>query len=156
MKTETLETIVGGIVITLILIFVGFGMMRSGVKQVEGYRVQAEFGSVGSLRQGADVRLGGIKIGNVQAMTLNPEDFRAVITMNVQAGVQLPIDSAARILSDGLLGDSYVSLDVGGDDNMIGPGGKVNYTQDAVDVIDLVSRVIFSGVKYEMQKQANP
>lgn len=155
MKKETLETVVGGIVVGLVLIFVAFGMMSSGVQKIAGYKLTAEFGSVGSLRQGADVRLGGIKVGNVSTMQLDPEDFRAVLTMNIQAGVDLPVDSSARILSDGLLGDSYVSLDVGGADKMIGPGGRITVTQDAIDVIELVSRVIFSGVKYEMEQQSN-
>lgn len=153
MRKEVFETAVGAAVVLIAVLFLVFGLTRSGVKSVQGYRVVAAFNSVGTLRQGADVRIGGIRVGSVTEKQLNPKTFKATLGMSIDSAVELPTDSSARILSEGLLGDSYVSIDIGGAEEMIGPGGRITITQDAIDVIELVSRVIFSGVKYEMEQQ---
>jgi len=99
-------------------------------------------------------RLGGVRIGSVDDLSLDPASFRAVATLRLDPGVEAPTDSSAKILSDGLLGDSYVALAVGGAIETFQDGDRIEFTQDAVNVIDLVSRLISSGVEYELQQQA--
>lgn len=154
MKRESLETLVGAVVVAIAAAFVAFGASGGAVSSESGATITAEFGSVGALAPGADVRVGGVRVGGVSGMELNPESFRAVVSMTLDGGVEIPEDSSAKILSDGLLGDSYVALEVGGAVEPLSEGARVEFTQDAVNVIDLVSRLIASGVEYELQQQA--
>lgn len=154
MKRETLETLVGAVVVLIAAGFIASGASGGVAGGVEGPRVTAEFGSVGALQPGADVRVGGVRVGAVDDMALDPTSFRALVTMALDPGVALPEDSSAKILSDGLLGDAYVALDVGGASDSLADGARIEFTQDAIDVIDLVSRLISSGVEYELQQQS--
>ena len=149
-----LETLVGAVVVAAGAAFIAVGAIGAGGGAPDGPKIIAEFGDIGALQTGADVRLGGVRIGSVSDLTLNPESFRAVATLRLDPGVDAPTDSSAKILSDGLLGDSYVALDVGGALETLQDGDRIDFTQDAVNVIDLVSRLISSGVEYELEKQA--
>lgn len=154
LSREALEIIVGGAVILIAAVFIGLGA-SGGVAAPgpSGVMVTAQFGSVGPLQSGADVRVGGVRVGSVSGMALDPESFRATVSMSLEPGIALPADSSAKILTDGLLGDAYVALVVGGALETFEDGMEIGFTQDAVNVIDLVSRLIASGVEYEMQQQ---
>jgi phospholipid/cholesterol/gamma-HCH transport system substrate-binding protein len=64
--------------------------------------------------------------------------------MTINKAIRLPQDTSARIIADGLLGSNFVSLEPGGEEAMIEPGGRINFTQGSVNVVDLLGRFIFS------------
>ncbi|MEM6491140.1 MAG: outer membrane lipid asymmetry maintenance protein MlaD [Pseudomonadota bacterium] len=154
MTRETLETLVGAVVVLAAAAFIAMGAIGAGGGGAEGRRVIAEFGDIGALQTGADVRLGGVRVGSVSDLSLDPESYRAVATFELDPGVEVPNDSDVKILSDGLLGDSYVALGPGGSLDSLQEGDRIEFTQDAVNIIDLVSRLISSGVEYELEQQA--
>jgi len=120
-----------------------------------GLILTAEVPNCGSLRVGADVRIGGIAVGEVSAMRLNTKTLQAVVEMTIQDEVQIPTDSAFKISSDGLLGDNFVTISIGGEEKMFVGDSKFRYAQGAIDVVDLVSRLISSGVDYEIQQSSS-
>lgn len=154
MSRATIETLVGAVIVLAAGVFITMGAIGAGGAAPDGRRVTAEFGNIGALQTGADVRLGGVRIGSVENIALDPASYRAVATLRLDPGVEAPTDSSAKILSDGLLGDSYLALDVGGALESLQDGDRIDFTQDAINVIDLVSRLIASGVEYELQQQA--
>jgi phospholipid/cholesterol/gamma-HCH transport system substrate-binding protein len=144
MKRNVIETIMGGVVLVLAIAFLAFAYSRSGLTSISGYEVVATFNRVDGVTVGADVRMSGIKIGTVTDLTLDTETFQAKMRLSLQEDVRLPVDSSAKILSDGLLGGNYVNVEPGGEEALIEPGGEITYTQDPVNLVDLVSRYIFS------------
>ncbi len=64
--------------------------------------------------------------------------------MDIDNSIRLPLDTTAMIGAEGLLGGEYVRLDPGGGEDMIEPGGQVEYTQAAVDLIGLLTQLVFS------------
>jgi phospholipid/cholesterol/gamma-HCH transport system substrate-binding protein len=152
MGSKTLETLIGAVVIAVAVIFFVFAYGKADVGRVDGISVTADFSTVGGLKPGADVRLSGIKVGTVTRLALGePPFFGAVVTLNLREDLQLPDDSSAAIASEGLLGGNYVQLSPGGSMDVLTDGGRIEYTQPAVDLMDLISRAMFGGVSQPQQ-----
>lgn len=144
MGKNLVETLIGAVVLSVAVIFFVFAYSKGGPKTVEGYTLIGKFDRVDGLAEGSDVRLSGIKIGTITQQTLDPETYLAVLTMSIKPEVKLPRDSSAQVASDGLLGDKYLSLQAGGDDEMLKDGGEIEHTQGSVDLLSLVGRFMFS------------
>ncbi len=110
------------------------------------YPLQARFTNLGQLRPNAPVKIGGVTIGNVAAIQLDPVKLDAVVTLAIDERYQdLPGDTSASILTGGLLGESYVGLQPGGDPTPLQPGDEIAFTAPAVDLIQMVGKYMFSG-----------
>ena len=144
MQRNIIETVMGGVVLIVAVFFVGFAFTSAGVSPVTGYEVSARFENASGLSPGTDVRMSGVKIGTVTRQSLDPETFSAVVTMTIQGDLELPLDTSARIIPDGLLGGNFVELEPGGEIDNIEPGGSIEYTQGAINIIDLATRLFFS------------
>ena len=147
MNNSLVETLIGAVVLLVAAIFLVFAYSSSGIGgSVSGYDLNAKFFNAEGLRIGSDVRLSGVKVGSVTEQTLDAKTYQAVIGMTLRTDVQLPEDSVAKISSSGLLGDAYVALEPGGSDTMMKPGATFQYTQGSVNLMDLISKAIFSSV----------
>src|SRR3990170_4665981 len=101
------------------------------------YDIKARFTNLGQLRPMAPVKVGGVTIGQVSEITLDPVKFDSIVT--------LAIDTSAGILTGGLLGESYVGLQPGGDVEVLKPGEEIAFTTPAVDLMQLVGKYMFGG-----------
>ncbi len=144
MRRSVIETIMGAVVLVVAGLFVFFAYTSSDVRATSGYELIARFNRVDGLANGSDVRMSGIKIGSVVAQHLDPGSYRAVVQFSIESSIQLPLDTSARIQSDGLLGNAYMVLEPGGAEDMLPPGGEIEFTQDAINLVDLLGRFIFS------------
>jgi phospholipid/cholesterol/gamma-HCH transport system substrate-binding protein len=143
MRRKALETIIGAFVLLAAIGFVVYAFNQSYVETVDGYELEAHFNRVDGLQPGSDVRMSGIKIGSVLDNRLDPQTYLAVVRINIRETIQIPADSSARILADGLLGDSYLSIEPGAEEAMLEPGQTILRTQDPVNLADLIGRFAF-------------
>lgn len=143
MRRNIIETIMGAVVLVVAAAFIVIAFSSGEVQQVTGYQVVAEFDDATGVSSGSDVRMAGVKIGSVSGIALDPETFFANVTMSIDDSVPLPSDTSARILSDGLLGNTYIALEPGGALENIEEGGRISYTQGAVNLVDLLGRFVF-------------
>jgi len=110
------------------------------------YNLTARFSTIGALRPNAPIKIGGVSIGHVDKIDVDPVKFDTVVTLAISKRYdKLPADTAASILTSGLLGESYVNLAPGGDPENLKPGDEIYLTQSAVDLIQLVGKYMFSG-----------
>jgi phospholipid/cholesterol/gamma-HCH transport system substrate-binding protein len=144
MKRNAVETVLGAVVLVVAALFLFFAYTTSEVRAVSGYELTARFDRVGGLRDGADVRISGIKVGTVTQQVLDPKTFEAVVTLSVQQDIKLPVDTVAAITSSGLLGSDFVSLTPGNEDDIIKPGGTIAHSQPPMDLQSLIGQYIFS------------
>ena len=145
MQNSVVETLIGAAVLAVAILFLTFAYSGTGIGGISGYEVSAKFGRVNGVTVGSDVRMSGVKIGTVSGIEIDPEDYGAITHLTIGNDLQLPDDSSVRITSDGLLGSQYVSIEPGGSQTMIEPGGQIEYTQGAIDLIGLLGRTIFGG-----------
>jgi len=92
------------------------------------------------------VKIGGVTIGQVSEITLDPAKFDSIVTLAIDKRyADLPVDTSAGILTGGLLGESYVGLQPGGDVEVLKPGEEIAFTTPAVDLMQLVGKYMFGG-----------
>jgi phospholipid/cholesterol/gamma-HCH transport system substrate-binding protein len=110
------------------------------------YPLKARFTNLGQLRTSAPVKIGGVVVGNVADIQLDPVKFDAVVTLDIDDRYNdLPSDTSAGILTGGLLGESYIGLQPGGDTQALKPGDEIAFTTPAVDLIQMVGKYMFGG-----------
>jgi len=110
------------------------------------YDLRARFTQIGQLRPDAPVKIGGVTIGRVSGIDLDPVKFDSIVTLTIdQRFNEIPADTSASILTGGLLGESYISLQPGGDVEALKPGEEIAFTSPAVDLIQMVGKYMFSG-----------
>lgn len=143
MGRNIVETVMGAVVLLIAGFFLIFAYNTSDLRPVSGYQVTARFNSVEGLREGSDVRIGGVKVGSITKQRLDPETFQAVVTMIVTKNVRLPTDSVASITGDSLLGGKYLKLTPGAAKSFIEAGGEIKKTQDALVLEQILGRMIF-------------
>lgn len=138
-----LELTVGAFV-TLGVLALGYlaltlGNLRLGSS--DQYVVQAAFSSVGSLKVGDPVKVAGVDVGEVRDIRL--ADFNALAELGVDNSVKLPKDTIASIQSASLLGDVYVSLSPGAAEDDLAPGDRIQRTEPALSITELISKYAF-------------
>lgn len=110
-----------------------------------GLKLYASFDEVGGLAPRSPVVIGGVKVGQVKEIELSPNgDFRARVMIDIDSNLKLPDDTAASILTQGVLGSQYIGLEPGGSETTLAEGGEITYTQSAVVIERLIGRVIQS------------
>lgn len=149
MKTSKIETLVGAFVL------VGIGAIAYLALRIGGgaligsdtYVVHARFGNVAGVNAGANVVISGVTVGRVEAVRLNPENFSAIVDLELRDDVKLPVDSIVSVKTAGLIGDKYLAVQPGADTELIAAGGTLTETESTVDIESLVSRIAFGGVQ---------
>jgi len=106
-----------------------------------GLLLTAVFDEVGGLSVRSAVVVGGVKVGSVERIELGA-DFRPVVHINVDASLQLPEDTSASILTQGVLGDQYIGLQPGGSETVLKSGDPIEFTQSAVILERLIGRLV--------------
>lgn len=143
MQNKTFETMIGAIVIFIAAGFLYFAYTTTSQGSLNAYQLTARFSRVDGLSNGTEVRLSGIKVGTVSALTLDPKTYLAIVHMSIRDDVKIPDNSSIKITSAQLLGSSYLSLSPGGSDQMLPPGGEIKNTQGSVDIMSLIGRAIY-------------
>jgi phospholipid/cholesterol/gamma-HCH transport system substrate-binding protein len=106
-----------------------------------GREILATFDEIGGLKSRARVVIGGVKVGQVKAIAL-ADDFRARVTLDVDAKLALPSDTSASILTSGVLGDQYIALEPGAEETTLAAGDEIPFTQSAVVLERLIGKLI--------------
>ena len=141
------ELITGALVLAAAGLFAAFALANTG-KSFSGsaYDLHAKFDHVDGLAVGTDVRIAGVKVGSIQAISLDPKTYLAEVTFSVQKDLQLSTDTSATVSTDGLLGGKYLALAVGGEEKMLQPGGTVTITEGSINLESLIGKYIFPSV----------
>lgn len=108
------------------------------------YKITAEFDNIGGLKPKASVRSGGVVVGRVEDISFNDQTFQARVTLDMQSRYSFPKDSSLKILTSGLLGEQYIGIQAGGDENNLVTGDVIRQTQSAVVLENLIGQFLFS------------
>ena len=154
MQNSIVETLIGAVVIAVALLFFGFAYTSTGSGPVSGYDVHAKFNRVDGVNIGTDVRMSGIKVGAVSNMALDPQSYSADLTLALENSVKIPDDSSARITSEGLLGNQYISIEPGGSMEFLKTGGEIENTQGTIDLIGLLGKAVFGASGSSQESKA--
>ena len=115
------------------------------------YPVEARFANTGGLNSGATVMLSGVTVGRVDAIRLDQGDYSAIVEMRIRSGLALPTDTMASIKTSGLIGDKFVALAPGADEELLAPSSRITLTESALELESLISKMAFGSVTDEQK-----
>lgn len=157
MQTRTLEIGVGLFLLGGLLALLLLALRVSGLTvghSTDTYRLYAYFDNVAGVTVRGKVTMAGVNIGKVVAVDLDHDTYRGRVTMEINKNVNnLPDDSTASILTAGLLGEKYIGISVGGDDQMLKDGGVIHDTQSALVLEDLIGKFLLNSVNKDDTKK---
>lgn len=116
----------------------------SAVNMSDTYSVKASFDNIGGLKVRAPVKSAGVVVGRVESIRFDGGEYQAEVTMALDKRLSFPRDTFATINTSGLLGEQYVSLEVGGDPQMLKAGDTIRKTQSAVVLEKLIGQFLFN------------
>jgi phospholipid/cholesterol/gamma-HCH transport system substrate-binding protein len=108
------------------------------------YTLTANFENVGGLKPRAPVKSAGVVVGRIGDIRFDPENFEAVVSVNIDEKYKFPKDTFANIYTAGLLGEQYLGLEAGGDEEKLKNGDKIEKTQDAVVLEKMISQFLYN------------
>ena len=136
-------------IVSLVFLALRAGNLSSFSFGSSSYQVQANFDNLGGLKVRAPVKSSGVVVGRVSAIQFDNKMYQAVVTLDLQQGFEFPVDSSASILTSGLLGEQYIGLSPGGEDKMLAQNDRIQYTQSAVVLEELISKFLYSSADKE-------
>jgi phospholipid/cholesterol/gamma-HCH transport system substrate-binding protein len=138
------------------LLVLAFKVGNLGAERAtETYRVEARFDNIGGLKVRGPVRSAGVLVGRVADIHFDNERFQANVAMALDKRYSFPKDTSASILTSGLLGETYIGLEAGGDDKKLAAGDRIAITQSAVVIERLINQFLFSKAQEEPAKAAD-
>ncbi len=109
------------------------------------YRISARFSNVADLRVKAPVKIGGVTVGMVESIVLDPVMFEAVVNMNIASRFnEIPSDTGASVFTSGVLGDRYIGLEPGGAPDVLVDGDELFITQSALILEQIIGKYLFN------------
>jgi phospholipid/cholesterol/gamma-HCH transport system substrate-binding protein len=148
MTTRTMEIWVG--------IFVAAGLAAlfmlamkvsnlSGLDSAEGYKVTAMFENIGGLKVRSPITASGVKVGQVADIRYDNSSYRAEVVLQIEQQYdQFPVDTSASIFTAGLLGEQYISLAPGAEEESLQDGDRVTLTESAIVLERLIGQFLYS------------
>ncbi|VAW56474.1 Phospholipid ABC transporter substrate-binding protein MlaD [hydrothermal vent metagenome] len=148
MNTRNIEILVGAFVILAFVAMVMLSLQVSNLASYggdsSGYEIKAQFENIGGLKVRSPVSAGGVRVGKVSSISYNNEEFTAVVAIEIEGKYKFPIDTSASILTAGLLGEQFVGLSPGGDEENLVEGGEIDITQSALVLEQVIGQFLYS------------
>lgn len=148
MQRKTLDVWVGLFVLlgALAVIFLALkaGNLGASTFGQKSYVITARFDNIGGLKPRAAVKSAGVVVGRVESIAFDDQQFKALVTLDLDQRYQFPKDSSLKILTSGLLGEQYLGIEPGGDVNNLVAGDSIKMTQSALVLENLISQFLFS------------
>lgn len=148
-----IETAVGVFVALGIAALVMLALQVSNISafaEQGGYEVTARFENIGGLKVRSPVTMAGVRIGRVVAIEFDQDRYQALVRMHIGAQYdKLPVDTSAGVYTSGVLGENYVGLEAGAEEDMLKAGSEITITQSAMVLENLIGRFLY-------QKAAEP
>ncbi len=151
MKKKNVEIVVGAFVLAGFLAFayLAFNLGEvSFLKRNSTYELKAEFDNVAGVKKGAAIQIAGVVVGDVRDIRLGEMDL-AYLTLRLDKKIKLSVDTMASVKTQGIIGDKFIQITPGGDEELLQPGDTITDTESALDIESLVSRFAFGSAGKE-------
>ncbi|KEY59949.1 outer membrane lipid asymmetry maintenance protein MlaD [Serratia sp. DD3] len=152
MQTKKSEIWVGAFMLVALCAIVFLCLQVANIKSIGNeptYRIYATFDNIGGLKVRSPVKIGGVVVGRVADISLNPKTYTPLVALDIQTRYnQIPDTSSLAIRTSGLLGEQYLALNVGFEDPEMGTsilqdGGTLQDTKSAIVLEDLIGQFLY-------------
>ncbi|MCB2216747.1 outer membrane lipid asymmetry maintenance protein MlaD [Desulfofustis glycolicus] len=149
MNTKMVEMTVGAFMVAgfLALVYLAFNLGEVGLfDRGRTYEIQAEFDNVSGVKKGATVQVAGVIVGEVSGIRLN-DDQLAELTLKLDRTLKVPTDSIASVKSQGIIGDKFIQITLGGALDHFEERDVIFDTESAIDIESLISKFAFGSAQ---------
>jgi len=147
MERRTLDLWVGVFAAAGIAALLGLAMKVGNLTASdigETYTVTAAFENIGGLKPRAPIKSAGVVVGRIKHITFDTSRYEALVTMELDKRYAFPKDTFANIYTAGLLGEQYIGLEAGGEEDVLKNGDEITQTQDAVVLEKMISQFLYN------------
>ena len=148
MSSRRIEIMVGLFVAAAVAAFFMLALKVSNMSSYgngDSYELIARFDNIGGLKVRSPVSAGGVRIGRVSDIQYNSETYEAVVRMSIDAQYdKFPLDTAASVLTSGLLGEQFIGLEPGAEEDFLKNGDSIDLTQSALVLEQIVGQFLYS------------
>lgn len=110
----------------------------------DNYQIQANFDNIGDLKVRAPVKSAGVLVGRVSDIKFDPEQHKAVVTVSLDSRYRFSVDSSMSILTTGILGEQYIGIESGAEEDLLSAGDSIWLTSSAVVLENLIGELLYS------------
>ena len=147
MTSRKIEILVGLFVAAAVAAFFMLAMSVSNMSSygnADSYQLKAHFDNIGGLKVRSPVAAGGVRIGRVTEIQYNSESYEAVVSMSIEQQYnRFPVDTAASILTSGLLGEQFVGFEPGAEEEFLKNGDSIDLTQSALVLEQIIGQFLY-------------
>ena len=143
---KTFEAIIGFVIMLVCLLF-AVRVFKAGIKSKNntyGKILYAKFNNIDGIKNGSVIKLAGVKVGSVENIELDGNDFNVKLTMRLRSDMNIPTDSIISVNSEGLLGGKYLGIEPGMEDTFLKTGEYFASTQSTLNIEKLIGKVVAS------------
>lgn len=120
----------------------------SSLTEKDGYRISARFDNIGGLKVRSSVTMAGVRIGRVAAIDFDSDTYEAIVGMAIQPRYdKLPVDTSASIYTAGLLGEQYIGLEPGAEEEYLKAQDEITLTQSAIVFEQVIGQFLYNAAE---------
>ena len=143
-KKINIEFILGLFILIISIFFIFYYSSKINLyDKVESFQINSSFFDIGNLKIGNDVKIKGVKVGEVLNISLDKENYMAVITSSLDESIVIPVDSVFKISNNGFIGSPYIEIEIGNSEVSLKNNDNTINNVDAVSLEDIVNNFIF-------------
>ena len=143
-KKINIEFILGLLILIISMICIFYYSSKINLfNKVESFQINSSFFEIGNLNIGNDVKIMGVKVGEVSNITLDQENYMAIVTSSIDENIKIPNDSIFKISNNGFIGSPYIEIEIGNSEETFKNNDYTINNVDAVSLEEVINSFIF-------------
>ena len=138
------EFVIGLLILIVSIISIFYYFYKINIlNKIETFQINSSFFDIGNMNIGSDVKINGVKVGEILNIKLDQETYMALITSSVEKSIQIPDDSVFKISNNGFIGSSYLEIQLGNSEELLKNNDYSVNNIDAVSLEEIINNFIF-------------
>ena len=143
-KKINIEFVLGFIILILSIISIFYYSSKINLlNKNETFQINSSYFDVGNMTIGNDVKINGVKVGEVLNIKLDQVSYMAIITSSIDKSINIPDDSVFKISNNGFIGPSYIEIQLGNSEDLLKNNDYSINNIDAVSLEEIINNFIF-------------
>ncbi|GIR67591.1 MAG: hypothetical protein CM15mP72_1010 [Pelagibacteraceae bacterium] len=143
-KKINIEFVLGLLILIISIISIFYYSSKINLfNKIETFQINSSFFDIGNTNIGNDVKINGVKVGEVSNIKLDQETYMAIITSSVEKSIKIPDDSVFKISNNGFIGSSYIEIQLGNSEEILKNNDYSVNNIDAVSLEEIINNFIF-------------
>ena len=143
-KKINIEFVLGLLILILSIISIFYYSSKINLlNKIDTFQINSSYFDVGNMTIGNDVKINGVKVGEVLNIKLDQVSYMAIITSSIDKSINIPNDSVFKISNNGFIGSSYIEIQLGNSEELLKNNDYSANNIDAVSLEEIINNFIF-------------